>query len=328
MIVKTVLLVVPIFVLLMPFTPLAQPEKPMMKLEQLIEEAIQNNPEILAAKKRWEVYKEKVPQASALEDPMFSFGIVNVPYNFNFKQDDMTMKEFALSQKFHFPGKRPLMKKMAEKEAEAVSKDVHTKVNQITRDVTVAYYELSHIDRASEVTQRNKEILESFAKIAETRYSVGEGIQQDVIKAHLEISKMVDDLIMLNQKRKATEAKLNALLNLPPDAEVGKPQEVVPRKIPYTLEELQKNSLGTNPVLQGMKKMIEAKEKVYDLAKRDYYPDFKFLVAYGQRDKAPDGMNRMDMVTGMMEVNIPIFYKSKQSRKVNEALTFRLCFDL
>ena len=149
---------------------------------------------------------------------------------------------------------------------------------------------------------------------------MGEGIQQDVIKAHLEISKMVDDLIMLNQKRKATEAKLNALLNRPPDAEVGKPQEVVPRKIPYTLEELQKNGLGTNPVLQGMKKMIEAKEKAYDLAKRDYYPDFKFLVAYGQRDKAPDGMNRMDMLTGMMEVNIPIFYKSKQSRKVNETL--------
>jgi len=320
MIVKTVLLVVPIFVLLMPFTPLAQPEKPMMKLEQLIEEAIQNNPEILAAKNRWEVYKEKVPQASALEDPMFSFGIINLPYNFNFKQDDMTMKEFGISQKFPFPGKRPLMKQMAEKEAEAVSKDVHTKVNQVTRDVAVAYYELSHIDRASEVTQRNKEILESFAKIAETRYSVGEGIQQDVIKAHVEISKMVDDLIMLNQKRKATEAKLNALLNRPPETVVGKPEEVVPRKIPYALEELQKNALGTNPVLQGMKKMIEAKEKAYDLAKRDYYPDFKFFVAYGQRDKTSDGMNRMDMLTGMMEVNIPIFYKSKQAPKVAEAL--------
>ena len=320
MIVKIVLLVVPIFVLLMPFTPLAQPDKHMMKLEQLIEEAIQNNPEILAAKKRWEVYKEKVPQASALEDPMFSFGIINLPYNFNFKQDDMTMKEFGISQKFPFPGKRPLMKQMAEKEAEAVSKDVHTKVNQVTRDVAVAYYELSHIDRASEVTQRNKEILESFAKIAETRYSVGEGIQQDVIKAHVEISKMVDDLIMLNQKRKATEAKLNALLNRPPETVVGKPEEVVPRKIPYALEELQKNALGTNPVLQGMKKMIEAKEKAYDLAKRDYYPDFKFFVAYGQRDKTSDGMNRMDMLTGMMEVNIPIFYKSKQAPKVAEAL--------
>ena len=116
MVTKLFLLVFPIIVFVIPLTALAQTEKPVLNLEQLIEEAVQNNPEILAAKKRWEVYKEKVPQAFALEDPMFSFGIVNVPYNFNFKQDDMTMKEFALSQKFPFPGKRPLMKQIAEKE--------------------------------------------------------------------------------------------------------------------------------------------------------------------------------------------------------------------
>ena len=174
----------------------------------MIEEALLNNPEILAARQRWEVFKEKVPQAYALEDPMFSFGIVNLPTDFNFKSEDMTMKEFAISQTFPFPGKRPLMKEMAEKEAEAVSKEIQTKGHQIIRDVTVAYYELSHVYRASDVIQRNKEILESFAKIAETRYSVGEGIQQDVIKAHLEISKMVDELIMWNQRKRAVEAKL------------------------------------------------------------------------------------------------------------------------
>ena len=74
-----------------------------------------------------------------------------------------------------------------------------------------------------------------------------------------------------------------------------------------------------NPTLQGMKKMIEAKEKAYDLAKREYYPDFNFRFAYGQRDNTPGTeQNRRDMLTGMMEVNIPIYYKSKQDRKVAE----------
>ena len=72
-----------------------------------------------------------------------------------------------------------------------------------------------------------------------------------------------------------------------------------------------------NPTLKGMKKMIEMKQKAYDLAKREYYPDFNFKFAYGQRDNGPD-MKRRDMLTGMMEVNIPIFYKSKQDRKVAE----------
>ena len=58
----------------------------MLNVDRLIEEALQNNPEILAAKKRWEVFKEKVPQASALEDPMFGFGIINLPTNFSFRK--------------------------------------------------------------------------------------------------------------------------------------------------------------------------------------------------------------------------------------------------
>ena len=310
--------VLSLFFILIPLSSQAQPEKPSLNVDQLVDEAIQNNPEILAAKQRWEVFKEKVPQAYALEDPMFSFGITNLPTNFSFKDEDMTMKEFAISQKFPFPGKRPLMKEMAEKEAEAVSKEIQIKIHQIIREVTVAYFELSHVYRASEVTQRNKEILESFAKIAETRYSLGEGIQQDVIKAHLEIAKMVDELIMWNQRKRAAEAKLNALLNRPPETVLGKPEEVNPRTFPYTVEELQKMAVEMSPTLQGMKKMIDAKEKAYALAKREYYPDLKLLFAYGQRDKTPEGSNRYDMLTGMVEVNIPIFYKSKQDRKVAE----------
>jgi cobalt-zinc-cadmium efflux system outer membrane protein len=305
------------FLILVPFPSSAQSEGIRLNLNQLIEEALQNNPEISAAKVKWEVSKEKIPQAYALEDPMFGFGIVNLPTNFSFKEEDMTMKEFSISQKFPFPGKRPLMREMASKEAEAVSTEIQGKIHQIIKDVKAAYYDLSHIYRTTEVAQRNKKILEDFAKIAETRYAVGEGIQQDVFKAHVEVSKMVDELIMLSQRKKALEAKLNALLNRSPETPMGEPEEVVFRKFPFTIEELQKMALEMNPTLKGMKKMIEAKEKAYALAKREYYPDFNFKFAYGQRDSGPD-MKRRDMLTGMMEMNIPIFYKSKQDRKVAE----------
>ena len=210
------------------------------------------------------------------------------------------------------------MKEMAEKEAEAVYTEIQGKINQVIKDVASTYYELSHVYRATGVIQRNKEIFETFAKIAETRYSVGEGIQQDVIKAHVEVSKMVDELIMLGQKQRALEAKINILLNRPPEVKLGKPEEVIFRQFPLTIEELQKTALEMNPTLKGMKKMIEMKQKAYELAKKEYYPDFNFRFAYGQRDNGPEGMKRRDMLTGMIEINIPIFYKSKQDRKVAE----------
>ncbi len=304
------------------FPPLAsgQPASTRLNLDQLVEEVLENNPEILAAKKRGEVYREKVPQASALEDPMLEFGIINLPTNFSFRDEDMTMKEIAVSQKFPFPGKRPLMKEMAEKEAEAASTDIEDKTNRIVKDVKTVYFEISHIWRAKEVTQRNKLILETLAKIAETRYATGEGIQQDVLKAHVQIAQMADELIMLDQKRLALEAKLYSLLDRPHGSPMGEPQELVFRKFSFTLEELQRTAMDSNPTLKAMKAMIEAKEKAHELAKLDYYPDFRVRFAYGQRDDSPE-MARRDMLTGMVEMNIPIFFESKQSRKVAEALS-------
>jgi outer membrane protein TolC len=303
--------------ILIPLPSLAQSERPRLKVDQLVEEALQNNPEILAAKQKWEAYKEKVPQARALPDPMLGLGIINLPTNFSFKNEDMTMKEVSISQMFPFYGKRSLMGEMAGKEAEAVFNEIQEKANRIIRDVKAAYYDLSHVYRTTEVTQRNKEILENFAKIAETKYSVGEGVQQDVLKAHVEVSKMVDELIMLAQRKRALEAKLKSLLNRPPETSVGEPEEVIFKKLPINIEEFQKTATEVNPTLKAMKKMIEAKEKAYALAKREYYPDFNFKFAYGQRDNSPD-MKRRDMLTGMMELNIPIYYKSKQDRKVAE----------
>lgn len=307
------------FLILLPITCWAQPEGTRLNLDQIVQEALQNNPEILAARSKWEAYKYKIPQASALEDPMFSFGIINLPTSFSFHQEDMTMKEFSISQKLPFPGKRPLMRQMAEKEAESVFTEIQGKVHQIIKDVKTAYYDLSHVYRTTAVTQRNKQILEDFAKIAETRYEVGLGIQQDVLKAHVEVSKMVDELIMLNQKKRALDAKIDALLNRPPGTAVGEPEEVVFRPFPFTLEELQKMAVEMSPTLNGMKKMIEAKEKAYALAKKEYYPDFNLRFAYGQRDKLM-GMKQDDMLTGMVEMNIPIYFWTKQQPKIAETL--------
>jgi outer membrane protein TolC len=293
-------------------------------LDALVQEALENNPEILAAKKRKEVYAERVPRAGALEDPMLGFGIVNLPSNFSFRDDDMTMKEVSISQMFPFPGKRAAMREAAGEEAEAVSNEVDEKVLNVVREVKNAYWDLSHIYRTTEVTQRNKGILETLAKIAEARYSVGEGIQQDVLKAQVEISRMVDELIMLGQQRLATEAKLCSLLNRSGDCIIGPPEELVFRKYPIMIEGLQRDAVETSPTLDRMKNMIEAKEKELRVARLEYYPDFRLRFAYGQRDDGRDEfgeeMYRRDMLTGMVEVNLPVFRKTKLDRRVAEAL--------
>ena len=107
---------------------------------------------------------------------------------------------------------------------------------------------------------------------------MGEGLQQDVLKAHIEVSKMVDELLMLDQRKRALEAKLNSLLNRPPETPLGEPEEVAFRKLSLATEELQKMAVEMNPTLKGMKKMIEAKEKALALAKRGVLSGLQFPV--------------------------------------------------
>jgi len=288
-------------------------EEPMLRVESLVQEALEKNPKILAARGRHAALKEKIPQSGALEDPMLGFGVVNLPNNFDFNDEDMTMKEISVSQKFPFPGKRGLSEEVAAKEADAGAADADEVANQVAKEVKTAFYDLSHVYRAIEVTQRNKSILEELAKITQTRYSLGQAIQEDVIRNQVEISKMMDDLIMLEQKKRALAAKLNYLLNRPRNSPVGRPADVDFNRVAFSIDNLQQQAVEDNPMLKALKQDISARGKNVELARRDYFPDFSLKFAYGQRD------DRLDMYTGMVEMNLPIFFKSKQERKVAEA---------
>ena len=299
--------------------PLATAVEPTLNVDRMVEEALQNNPEILAAREKAAAVREKVPQAGALDDPMLGLGIVNLPTNFSFSDEDMTMKEVSVSQKVPFPGKRDLMRGMTEKEADAASIDVAEVANRVAREVKTAYYELSHTYSAEEVTRRNKQILENLVRIGETRYALGEGIQQEVLAAHLEISRMVDELLMLEQSRAALEAKLAWLLNREVDGVSGRPETVVFHKAAIDIKRLQQAAIEANPMLKGLRKMVEAREKGKELAERDVLPDFDFRFAYGQRDDGPGGADRRDLMTGMVGISIPIYYPLKQGPKVAES---------
>jgi outer membrane protein TolC len=287
-------------------------EEPIIHVGPLVQEAIEKNPKIIAARERHARLKERVTQAGALEDPMLGLGVVSLPNNFEFDEEDMTTKEISITQKFPFPGKRGLSEEVAAKEAGAGAHEVDDTANQVAKEVKTAYYDLSHAYRALEVTQRNKRILEELAKITQTRYSLGQAIQEDIIRIQVEISKMLDDLIMLEQKKRALKARLSYLLNRPPNSPLGQPGEVHFRPVAFSIEDLQQQAIADNPMLKALKQDISARSKNVELAKKDYLPDFSFKLGYGQRE------DRLDMYTGMVEMNLPIFIQSKQDRKVAE----------
>jgi cobalt-zinc-cadmium efflux system outer membrane protein len=294
------------------------------QLQELIAEAARNNPEIRAARNEREAALYRVPPAGALDDPMLEAGVINAPLaSQTFRREDMTMKMLGLSQKFPFPGKRDLRQDVAAKDAESVAFAYQETVNRVVRDVKTAYFELAFIAESARLVEKNKQVLEQFLKISESRYAVGQGNQADVLKAQTQLTRMVDELIKLARERLAIEAELARALGRGSEAGAPAPATLRLGEAPLQLEALRETALRERPQLLGMSSLVDRSGKALDLARKDYYPDFDVKFSYGQRDKTLDGMSRDDMVSVTVAINLPVWRESKRDPRVAEAIAMR-----
>jgi len=288
-------------------------------LKELIQEALENNPKLEAAVQRALSAEKVIPQAGALPDPQLTFGLSNLPVNgFSFNQDPMTGKVIGVMQMFPFPGKLSLATDMAEFEAAAIKYQQEEIRNQVIQMVKQTYFDLYAADRAFETTEKNKALMEQFVHVTETKYATGSGLQQDVLRAQVEISKLEDDLIMWEQRRLSVVARLNALLNRPANTPVDKtlPGLMLPDRpvIIFPAEKIEQN----RPLLKAWNERIQKAGTAVKLAERDIWPNFTVGASYRQRNDLADGRQLSDFFSATVSLNIPLYYKRKQKAKVSE----------
>jgi cobalt-zinc-cadmium efflux system outer membrane protein len=293
-------------------------------LSALVTEALSNNPEIQAARKEQEAAQQRIAPAGALDDPMLEAGVINLPTDsFRFNRDDMTMKMIGLSQRFPYPGKRGLRQDVAAREAESSGHGYQETLNRVVREIRTAYYDFYLAIESARLVEKNKAILGQFLRIAETRYSVGQGSQADVLKAQTQLSKMFEELIKLARERSMFEAELNRVLGRNASAAPPLPATPELRAVALPLESLLETAVQQRPQLLALQSVIARNEKMLDLARKDYYPDVDVRFSYGQRDSMPDGTRRSDMINFIVAVNLPVWRNNKLSPRVREAQAMR-----
>lgn len=293
-------------------------------LAQLIAEALRNNPEIQAARKEHEAAQQRIAPAGALDDPMLEAGVINVPISpLSFDRDDMTMKMIGLSQRFPYPGKRGLRQDVATREAESSGHGYQETLNRVVREIRTAYYDFYLAFESARLVEKNKAILGQFLRIAETRYSVGQGSQADVLKAQTQLSKMLEELIKLARERSMFEAELNRVLGRNVSAAAPLPEAPEVRAVALPLESLLETAVQQRPQLLALQSAIARSEKMLDLARKDYYPDVDVRFSYGQRDSMPDGTRRSDMINFTVAINLPVWRNNKLLPRVTEAQAMR-----
>jgi len=201
---------------------------------------------------------------------------------------------------------------MAEKEAEAEFQSYQqAQLNVISR-LKQAYYRLAYAYAATDVVDRNVELLRKFLKISEIRYSVGKAEQQDVLKAQTQISILETRRIPLEQEKRAREAEINSVLNRAPNAPVGRPVELAPVPVGTTAEELYAAARENSPMLRRDEKMIQRSEVGVNMARKEYYPDFTLNGGYFSMGSMPS------MYMFRADIKIPLYWFRKQRAGVTE----------
>ena len=297
---------------------------PAMDMDRLIDEALTNNRGLQALRYETEAQAARISPARTLSDPIFKIELSNVPFsNLDFESTPMSGKQFMLSQRIPYWGKRATraaIEDHATKASQAAYED-HSAI--VTNEVKQAYYDLSFLDRAIAITQKNRNLLKDFVRIAQTKYSVGTGLQQDVLKAQVSLSELRDRLIVLGQERRHTEARLNAVLNRMTQAPVGRPEIVKQTPYPYDLAELQQMAVAGSSHLRGLEQTTRKWQTAERLARLSHRPDFNLNLGYRQRDFTADPVEGSDFLTVGVAVNLPIYRGGKQDQQVREALATR-----
>jgi len=259
-----------------------EPKLPAEELTQLVSTAIANNPELKSSQARWRMFANKAKQASALEDPMFMFKLQNMlarePFVFN--KDPQSAKVIGISQQLPFWGKRALKQEVAQYEAESYKWTIEERKLELARMVKETYYQIWSVDKGLEITDKNLKILADFVTIAESKYSVGQGVQQDIFKAGLEKSKMLDMQITLRQQRKSLEANLNYLLYRPGTTPVGTIADFSLPHLPLSADQLNQAAYDKRPQVKSLASLANKGQAAHRLARKEFYPDFNLSFEY------------------------------------------------
>ncbi|HEX5911626.1 MAG TPA: TolC family protein, partial [Rubrobacter sp.] len=290
-------------------------DAPRLALQELIAEAQRANPKIQAARARVDMAQARIPQARALPDPMVSVGYTNEGFS---RLTLGSLEDAALgvsvSQEIPYPPKLALKGKVSAQERQREDERFRGIELDIMARLKVAYYELFLVERALDIVAKHKALLEQMAQTAEARYAVGRTVQQDVLRAHTEITILLQRLAQLEQQRGSLRAALNSLLNRPPPSPLGRPEEPLKRPFTWTVEQLMEVAVAGSPNLQAAGRLIDRQRLQLDLARQEYLPDFAVSVGYENRGRF-EGMWQV-----MVGATVPLYFRTKQNYGVREAV--------
>jgi cobalt-zinc-cadmium efflux system outer membrane protein len=294
-------------------------QPPPTPLATLVAELEQRNPQILAAQQAWKAASQVPSQVATLPDPQLNLQQVSVGSPVPFA--GYTTSEFAyagigISQDLPYPGKLRLQGKIAEREAAAAADRAEAVRRAAVEQLKVTYFCLAYREQTLGILEHDGALLAEIAEIAGAHYRVGQGSQQDVLRAQLERTKLLREIEMHHREAASLEARLKQLLDRPPGSPDLATEPLGETALPAGEGDLVAGAPAQNPEVAGAQEAARKQSLQVDLARKDFYPDFNLQYMWQRTD--PARFRAYYMVT--LGVRLPLYRLRRQQPELVQSV--------
>jgi outer membrane protein TolC len=283
-----------------------------LRLDDVLREVLSANPALVRSSTLVAAQRAHVKQTGVLPDPTVTLSWMGDPVPFKVMDNDpSSYRGLSVMQMIPLGGKRGLQREVARKDVAVEEVSESATRRNLLSEARAAYFDYAYYDQALKITERNHERLTQLAEITESRYRVGKAMQQDVLRARLEISMLLQRTAALQQQRLTAAARLNTMMGRTAGAPLATAAEQPLTNLP-AIETLKPAAEANDLMLSREARMGEREQAALALSRKNGVPDLNVGYMYQQRTGMPD-MHGMQFT-----VNLPGLHRERLQQEIAE----------
>ena len=281
--------------------------------------ALADDPLIAASKARSQAFRDNAIADGQLPDPKLKTGIYNLPTdNFHIDEEPSTQLRLGLQQAFPRGNTLRYRQRQSEWKARSATATAELGARQTSLDVRKYFLELYYQIRAGEIVAATRKLFSQLVDITQSHYATGRVSQQDVLQASLELSRLDDRTTRILNEIDINRATLMKWIGDPALLPVNNAFPELP--LPAAREQIEA-ALAEHPAIRAATAMLEAENQSIQIAREQYKPGWSAGLEYRKRfGDDPDGDDRSDMMAAMVTVDIPLFPKNRQDKRLSASI--------
>jgi outer membrane protein TolC len=291
-------------------------------VEAYIERALHENRMVQAARANVVAMQARIPQVTALDDPVVSNTIYPIPSVApQYSLMGYNPYNLMIAQQFPWCGTLRLRGEAAAQDVRVALAELCAAELDAVAAVKRAYYDLYFNERAVAILSDNRRLAVDFVEFAKVRVRTG-GSQQDLLRAEVAIDDIDRELIRAHQGRTEARADLAQQLHVHPESALSTLPGVPVANVPDQVDRLYRLAVAARPELRGRLAAIARDERAVELARKRYYPNITLGLAYMDMEKTnavtprtASGFPNIGLFVGF---NLPV-YHAKLAAGVAEA---------